>query len=105
MSTLSVVYWRDIPAQVIAKAGRRSAKRMLPERFEKAIDQAAMHAGLRDTDAYLAQWRRGKARACGGDLEAEAEAAAGRLDAEFTDAVLRAHIVHGGLTPADRSGP
>ena len=34
-----IVYWRDIPAQVIVKAGRRSvAKRELPVRFMQAID-------------------------------------------------------------------
>ena len=28
MATLTIVYWRDIPAQVIAKAGRTTAKRV-----------------------------------------------------------------------------
>ena len=58
MAQLTIVYWRDIPAQVIVKAGRRAAKRQLSERFEKAIDRAAMKARLRDTDSYLAEWRR-----------------------------------------------
>ena len=56
MAQLTIVYWRDIPAQVIVKAGRQSAKRQLTERFEKAIDRAAMRANLRDTDSYLAEW-------------------------------------------------
>ena len=50
MAQLTVVYWRDIPAQVIVKKGRESAKIQLNERFEKAIDRAAMRANLRDTD-------------------------------------------------------
>ena len=79
MATLTIVYWRDIPAQVIAKAGRTTAKRVLPERFEKAIDQSAMRAKLRDTDSYLEHWRRSDPIACGDDLEAEAEALATRL--------------------------
>ena len=58
MAQLTVVYWRDIPAQVIVKKGRESAKVQLNERFEKAIDRAAMKANLRDTDSYLAEWRR-----------------------------------------------
>lgn len=53
MAKLTVVYWRDIPAQVIVKAGRKNAKRQLDERFEKAIDRAAMRAKLRDSDSYL----------------------------------------------------
>ena len=44
MAEKVVVYWRDIPAQVIVKAGRKTAKRQLPERFEQAIDRAAMRA-------------------------------------------------------------
>ncbi|MGH6915115.1 MAG: virulence factor, partial [Geminicoccales bacterium] len=58
MAGLVIVSWRDIPAQVIVKAGRRSARRPLPDRFQEAIDRAAMRAGLRDTDAYLGEWRR-----------------------------------------------
>ena len=72
MPDLVVVYWRDIPAQVIAKRGRTAAKRQLSERFEKAIDRAAMRAKLRDTDSYLNEWRRADPVPCGDDLEAAA---------------------------------
>ncbi|MGB2325868.1 MAG: virulence factor, partial [Pseudomonadales bacterium] len=41
MATLTLVMWRDIPAQVIVKQGRKAAKQPLSERFEKAIDRAA----------------------------------------------------------------
>ncbi len=99
MATLAVVYWRDIPAQVIAKAGRTNAKRVLPERFEKSIDQAAMHAKLRDADSYLEHWRRSDPIPCGEDLEAEAEALAARIDAEYTDEVLSGYIRNDGLKP------
>ena len=85
MAQLIVVYWRDIPAQVIVKAGRQTAKRQLTGRFEKAIDRAAMKAKLRDTDSYLGEWRRATPVACGDDLEAEASSAAERLEADFTD--------------------
>jgi len=101
MATLTIVYWRDIPAQVIAKAGRTTAKRVLTERFEKSIDQSAMRAKLRDTDSYLEHWRRGEPVACGDDLEAEAAALAEKLEAEYSDDVLVAHIKNGGLKPAD----
>ncbi len=72
MAEKVVVYWRDIPAQVIVKAGRKTAKRQLTERFEQAIDRAAMRAQLTGTDAYLEQWRRADPTPCGDDLEAEA---------------------------------
>ena len=58
MASLTVLYWRDIPSQVIVKAGRKSAKRELSERFVRAIDAAAMHAGAASADAYLEDWRR-----------------------------------------------
>jgi hypothetical protein len=97
MAQLTVVFWRDIPAQVIVKQGRQAAKRQLDERFEKAIDRAAMKAKLRDTDSYLAEWRRADPVAVGDDLEAEAAAAAARLEAEFPDSRLDALVAAGGL--------
>ena len=97
MSDITVLYWRDIPAQVIVKAGRRAAKRQLSERFETAIDRAAMKAKLRDTDSYLAEWRRAEPLPCGDDLEAEAAAAAERLESEFDDDRLSALVAAGGL--------
>ena len=49
MPDVTVVYWRDIPAQVIVGKGRRGAKRVLEERFEQAIDRAAMKVNAKDT--------------------------------------------------------
>ena len=97
MAQLIVVYWRDIPAQVIVRQGRTTAKRQLTERFEKAIDRAAMRAKLRDTDSYLAQWRRADPIDCGNDLEAEATSAAARLEAEYDEARLQQLVEKGGI--------
>ena len=44
MPTLSVIWWRDIPAQVVAKEGRRTSKIVLHPRFQVAIDKAATRA-------------------------------------------------------------
>lgn len=97
MAQLTVVYWRHIPAQVIVKQGRQAAKRQLPERFEKAIDRAAMRANLRDTDSYLGEWRRADPVPCGDDIEAEAAAAAAKLDSDFPDERLNRLVASGGL--------
>ncbi len=97
MAQLNIVYWRDIPAQVIVKAGRKSAKRQLDERFEKAIDRAAMRARLRDSDAYLAEWRRSNAGDCGDDLESEAASAAARIEEEYPKSRLDALVASGGV--------
>ncbi len=96
MAQLTIVYWRDIPAQVIVKAGRKSAKRQLPERFEQAIDRAAMRAGMDDTDSYLSEWRRGEPIECGDDLEAEADAWAEKIDREFDKERVRQIVDQGG---------
>jgi hypothetical protein len=91
-----IVFWRDIPAQVIVKAGRRSAKRELPVRFVQAIDQCAMRTGAKDSDSYLAEWRRGAPEPCGDDLEAEADAALARLENEYGRDRLRQLVDNGG---------
>ena len=99
MAELILVCWRDIPAQVIVKAGRRSAKRQLDERFQEAIDRAAMRSGLRDTDAYLGEWRRTTATTSGDDLEVEAERAAAGLEADYPPERLRELVANGGVEP------
>ena len=96
MATLSIVFWRDIPAQVIVKQGRKSAKQPLTDRFEKAIDKAAMRAGMHGTDGYLSEWRRDN-QPCGDDLQAELEASLAKLENEYTDAVLETLIDAGGF--------
>jgi len=83
MADLIIVYWRDIPAQVIVKKGRQNAKRELPLRFTEAIDMAAMRSGAAETDAYLAEWRKADPVSVGDDLEAEADKATAAIDAEY----------------------
>ncbi|NRB04599.1 MAG: virulence factor [Rhodobacteraceae bacterium] len=98
MPDVTIVYWRDIPAQVIVGKGRRGAKRQLPERFEQAIDAAAMRIGARDTDSYLAEWRKAPPYEVDGDPEEIADAEASRLDAEFDADRLKALIKNEGRT-------
>jgi len=97
MATLSVISWRDIPAQVIVKRGRETAKVQLSARFQEAVDRAAMRAGKGSSDAYLADWKRSEGRPCGEDLQAEAAAEAARIEARFTDENLEALIRAKGL--------
>ncbi|MDR0809765.1 MAG: virulence factor, partial [Gemmobacter sp.] len=83
MPEVTIVYWRDIPAQVIVGKGRRSAKVQLPERFEKAIDRCAMKVGAKDADAYLAEWRKATPYEVEGEAADVAQAEAARLDATY----------------------
>jgi len=105
MAELIVISWRDIPAQVIVRAGRKSARRPLDGRFQEAIDRAAMRARLRDADAYLAEWRRTPAGTCGDDLESEAAAACARIEADYPQDRLRALVAAGGLDPTAKDSP
>jgi hypothetical protein len=99
MPDLTIVFWRDIPAQVIVGKGRRGAKRQLPERFEQAIDRAAMKVGAAETDAYLAEWRKEAQGERPGDPEEIADAEAARLDATYDKARLKALIDNDGRAP------
>jgi len=89
MARLITIYWRDIPSQVIAKAGRKTSKIMLEERFQVAIDRAAMRAGAGTSDAYMADWKREEVPV-DGDLAAAARERADQLESEFNDEQLEA---------------
>jgi Virulence factor len=88
VAQLTLISWRDIPAQVIVKRGRELAKVQLSARFQEAIDRAAMRAGKGSSSAYLADWKRSEPRPCGDDLQQEAAAEAARLEARYSDAEL-----------------
>ncbi len=99
MADLVIVYWRDIPAQVIVRKGRQNARRELPLRFTEAIDMCAMRVGARDSDAYLAEWRKGEAVPVSDDLEAEADKALADIDARYDHDALVALVKAEGRQP------
>ena len=96
MADLILVYWRDIPAQIIVKKGRQNAKRELSLRFTEAIDMAAMRSGAAETDAYLAEWRKADPVPVSDDLEAEADKAAAAIEAQYDRERLVALAKSGG---------
>lgn len=96
MPDVTIVYWRDIPAQVIVGKGRRGAKKQLPERFEQAIDRAAMKIGASDTDSYLAEWRKAPSYPMDGDPAEIVEAEAARIDAEYDKDRIKLLIANDG---------
>ncbi|MEO3414213.1 virulence factor [Roseovarius sp. CAU 1744] len=96
MVDVTIVYWRDIPAQVIVGKGRRGAKKQLPERFEQAIDRAAMKVNAKSTDDYLAEWRKADPYPVEGDADQVAETEAARLDAEYDQDRIKALIANDG---------
>ena len=98
-ASLTVIYWRDIPAQVTARDGDRTHKIVLHPRFQVAIDKAAIAAGKADFDDYVGEWRR-ESEPCGDDVEAAAKARAEALEAEYSDEVLADLAAAGGVRPS-----
>ena len=96
MPEITIVYWRDIPAQVIVGRGRKGAKKQLAERFEQAIDRAAMKSGLAGTDDYLSEWRKVQTDKVDGDAVSIANAEAERLEAEYTHERIKTLIGNNG---------
>ncbi|MBF6605355.1 MAG: virulence factor [Chloroflexi bacterium] len=96
---LTTIWWRDIPAQVIARDGRRAHKVVLHPRFQVAIDKAAVKAGKKSANDYIEEWRKSQ-RPCGDDLEAEAQSEADRVEQAYDRHALAALVVSGGIDQA-----
>ena len=98
MGQLITIWWRDIPMQVIARDGRRSAKRVLDKRFQFAVDKAAMNSGKKSYGDYIDEMKRDE-RPCGDDIEAEADTEMARIESVYTKTVLHGLIASGGVGP------
>ena len=92
MPDVTIVYWRDIPAQIIVGKGRTGSKVKLTERFEQAIDRCAMKVGLKDADAYLGEWRKAAPYAVEGEPDAVAASEAARIEATYDTEHLKTLI-------------
>ncbi len=101
MVKLILISWRDIPSQVIVQRGRQREKAMLSQRFQEAIDRAAMRAGKGGSDAYIAEWRRERtALETDDELGAIAKSEIEKLESEYTDDRLQQMIKnHGSNEP------
>jgi hypothetical protein len=95
---LVTIFWREIPSQVNAQQGRKRHQIQLGDRFQHAIDRAAMIAGLAGSDDYLNEWRR-ETRPCTDDLEAEALAEVAKLEEAFPEKILAEYAANGGVKP------
>lgn len=102
MPDVTIVFWRDIPAQVIVGKGRRGAKAKLAERFEQAIDRAAMKIGAADSDAYLAEWHKAKPYQIDGEQGEIATKEAARIEQEYDQNRLKALISNDGWNDPDQ---
>ena len=85
MASLTLICWRDIPAQVVVRRGRDTAKVKLSHRFQEAVDRAAMRAGKGSSDAYLSEWRRSDPQPVSDNIDQEAADEAKRIEAKYSD--------------------
>jgi hypothetical protein len=81
LASYQVMYWKHIPSQVKAWDGTGEVKRMLPDRFQVAIDAYAMKEGASDMDAYLDGWSWGPVEERAGSPQDVLDAIIGELDA------------------------
>ncbi len=70
MAEYQVLFWRDIPSMVVARGGGREVQARMPQRYQDAIDEAAMAQGTTEGDAYLEGWAWGPAARREGSPEA-----------------------------------
>jgi GrpB-like predicted nucleotidyltransferase (UPF0157 family) len=98
---LVVIWWRDIPAQVVVRTGRHRTPIILPERFQKAIDRAAARAGKTDFDEYLQEWRE-EVEDCGEDADQAARARTAELETAYDEKTLAELVDNAGWSPGSR---
>jgi hypothetical protein len=95
---LEIIYWRDIPAQVIARSGRIVHRCALSDRFQEAIDRAAQSAGSTDADAYLTEWRKKRMEVDGDPADVVRETVQATEEA-FSDEALAAYAANRAWKP------
>jgi hypothetical protein len=84
MATYQTLFWHDIPVQVRAGGRRDRVSIELPQRFQEAVDKAAMDAGLTGTDAYLDGFRWSDAEERDGTPQEVATAVSVELNTQYS---------------------
>ena len=97
MGQLKIVYWRDIPGQVVIRDGGRSKRLRLPTRFMRAIERAAYRLKKQQQDALFEPWHDVAQPLDGDDIGSQAQRLMQQLDAHYTDEVLETLIRASGI--------
>lgn len=96
MGKLKIVYWRDIPGQVVIREGRRSTRLRLPPRFMKAIERAGYRLRKQQQDALFEPWH-DVTQPYDGDINEQAENLIRQLEQQYTEEVLETLIRASGV--------
>ena len=87
MAKLKIVYWNDIPGQVVVREGRRNTRMRLSPRFMKAIERASYRLKKQHKDAYFDPWH-DVDQPFEGDIREQAEILVRQLEEQYSEAVL-----------------
>jgi hypothetical protein len=81
MATYKVLYWQEIPTQIVAEDDDNEVSLPLADKFMERVEAAAMSRGLTGADDYLAQWKWGEAEERDGAADEVAQAVRAELEA------------------------
>ncbi|MGD2171908.1 MAG: virulence factor [Gammaproteobacteria bacterium] len=97
MAQLKIVYWRDIPGQVVIREGGRSTRLRLPGRFMQAIERAAYRLRKKQQDALFEPWHDVTQPLDGVDIRIQARRLVQHLESHYTEEVLETLIRASGI--------
>lgn len=92
MAEYQVTYWREFPSMVVARNGEETVKISLANRFQEAIDEAAMRLDAADADAYLDGWVRSEWITADGEAAEVAERISADLENSLDEDALQAML-------------
>ena len=98
MTEYQITSWRELPSLVVARDGDQVVKVPLPQRFQEAIDEAAMRLGETSSEAYLDGWQRSDWTAADGAPADVAAQVAAQLETRWPHEAVAALL--DGLGPA-----
>jgi Virulence factor len=90
MAKYKILYWKGIPSQVRATDENGRTNKPLPERFQIAIDEAAIALGLIGSDEYTNGFRWGEEIEIAGIAQEVADAIAAELNTKYPSIDWRA---------------
>jgi hypothetical protein len=87
VAKLKIVYWNDIPGQIVVREGRRSTRIRLSPRFMKAIERASYRLKKQNKDAFFDPWH-DVDQPFDGDIREQAKILLRQLEEQYSEAVL-----------------
>jgi hypothetical protein len=87
VAKLKIVYWNDIPGQVVIREGGRSTRLRLSPCFMKAIERAAYRLKKKDKNAVFDPWH-AVDQPFDGDVREQAKILVVQLEEQYSEAIL-----------------